>query len=435
MPDFLHKRLSGRLVVQKILANSGWLLADQILRIGLGAIISIWVARYLGPERFGAYSYALALAALVAPLSAFGLDALVVRDLVHAPENSRRILASVVVLRLCTGTASIIGAILLAVVLRPGDSETQILVLIVSSAALFQAISALDFWFQSKLQSKFTVIARDLAFLAAAGTKIWCVLNEAPIEIFGMAVLVEAVVSALSLWSMFRRVSGNNLDLRLADWMTIRKYIFEARSLVLTGLLIAVYMRVDRVILGAVLDNRAVGLYSVAVQLCEFFYILPTVLLSSLYPVFVELYRRDEQLYTRRLIQIMRAFFYIGLVIAILFFVCADKVVVGMFGSKFFDAVQITKVYIFVLPLVSMSIIFSHRYVLNGTTNLSLIGVVVGSISSGVLNYLIVPIYGSMGAAYVALLAQVIPTLAVTVLVDRNVGIIFFKAMMPRWRD
>lgn len=435
VPDWIQRQLSGRVVLQKVLSNSGWLLADQILRIGLGALLSIWVARYLGPERLGAYNYAVSLVALVAPIASFGLDSLVVRDLVRMPENMQRILASAVVLRLVMGATSVLGAIILAVLVRSGDTETLVLTLIVSSAAMFQAISALDFWFQSKLQSKFSVLARDLAFLASAGTKIWCVLNNAPIELFGMAVLAEALVSAITLWTMFRRVNGDALDLTLATWPTIRGYILEARSLVLTGILIAVYMRIDRVIIGSVIDNRAVGLYSVAAQLCEIFYVLPTVVINSLYPVFVNLYGRDEALYTRRLIQTMRVFFYMGLVIAMLFLLTADWVVVGMFGDKFSDAIQIAKVYMFVLPMVGMSIIFSHRYVLNGTTRLSLIGVVVGSAVTMMLNILIVPIYGPMGAAVLVLISQVIPTATITLLVDRSVGVIFLKAMLPGWKQ
>lgn len=422
-------------MLKQILANSSWLLADQILRIGLGAAISIWMARYFGPERLGAYNYAIALVALIAPLATFGLDSLIVRDLVQSPDDSQRILASAIVLRLCTGGISVVGAALLAAMARSGDSETLVLVLIVSSAALFQAISALEFWFQSKLKSKFSVIARDMAFIAAAGTKVLCIINEAPIAVFGFAALIEALVSALTLWLLFHRFSGHTLNLRKASSSTIYGYLLEARSLVLTGILIAVYMRIDRVIIGSLLDNRAVGLYSVAVQLCEIFYILPTVLINSLYPVFVSLYKRDEALYQLRLIQTMRAFFYAGLLIAILFYLTADSLVVSIFGSQFYDAVQITKVYIFMLPLVSMSVIFSHRYVLNGTTRLSLIGVAVGSTSTVALLYIIVPTYGLLGAAGVALLSQVIPTVAITLMVDRSVGAIFLKAMSPVWKQ
>ena len=434
VPRWLHSRLSGRVVLQKILSNSGWLLADQMLRIGLGAVLSIWVARYLGPERLGALNYAIALATLGAPIATFGLESLVVRDLVRTPEQRQRILASTVALRLATGAISILAAIALALLVRPQDNETHLLVLIVSSAALFQAMSSLDFWFQSGLKSKFSVMARDLAFLASASFKIWCILHHAPLELFALAVLVEATVSATAFWALFRLVNEGALDFRQVSWSTMRSYILEARSLVLTGLLVAVYMRVDRVIIGSVLSNRALGLYSVAAQLCELFYIFPTVVTNSLYPVFVNLHGSDEALYTRRLIQAMRLFFYVGLAIAILFSLAANRFVIALFGPTFSDAVQVARVYIFVLPLVGMSIIFTHRYVLTGTTRLSLIGVAVGSFATVALNLLVVPTYGLVGAACVVLVSQVLPTAAVTILGDRSVGAIFLKAMLPRWK-
>lgn len=434
VPAWVKQRLTGRVTAQKVLTNSGWLLADQILRVGFGAILSIWIARYLGPEQLGALNYALALVALVAPIASFGLDSLVVRDLVHTPENTDCILASSIVLRLCMSAVSIFASVLLVFVTRDGDNSILVLVCIASSATLFQAISTLDLWFQYKLTSKLSVVARNLAFLTSALTKITCVFADAPLELFCSAVVLESAVCAIVLRSIFLKVGGGVLSLKLAQWSRIHYYILEARSLVLTGLLIGVYMRIDRVVIGTVLDNRAVGLYTVAVQLCEVFYILPTAVVSSLYPIFVTLYKRDEQLYTRRLIQFMRFFFYVGLVIALFFWNFGDWLVIGLFGEQFKEAVQIARVYMFLLPLVSMGIVYTHRYVLNGTTRYSLMGVVFGSVAAVLLNTLLVPVYGPVGAAWVALVVQVIPTLAVSILVDRSVGIIFLKAMLPDWK-
>lgn len=424
--------IAERAMMRKLASNSGWLLADQILRVGVGTLLNIWIARHFGPERLGAYNYALALVALSAPLAAWGLDSLLVRDLVRSSTNASKMLASAAALRLCTGLLSIFVTLGLAWGARPDDREIITLAMIAASSGVFSALSVFEYWFQSQLQSKFSVVARDVAFLAASTLKVWCVLMDGSINLLSWAVLVEAAVYGASLLVLSHR-QGCSMRLVNVHWVVIKAYLAEGRSLVVTGLLIAIYMRVDRVVIGSLLDNHAVGLYSVAVQLCEVFYVLPNVALASLYPVFVNLYERDPMLYERRLIQVMRSFFYGGLLVALSFMLLADWAIPYVFGSRYAAAVPVAKIYIFILPLVGMSIVFSHRYVLNGTARFSLLGVVAGSAVTFGLDLLVVPTFGLIGAACVAIVSQILPSLVVTALVDRTVGRIFIKAMKPKW--
>jgi O-antigen/teichoic acid export membrane protein len=66
----------------KYFKNTSWLLGEKILRITLGVFVGIWVARYLGPEKFGLFSYAGSFVALFAAIATLGLDGIVVRELV-----------------------------------------------------------------------------------------------------------------------------------------------------------------------------------------------------------------------------------------------------------------------------------------------------------------------------------------------------------------
>ena len=33
--------------------NTSWLMAEKIIRMGVGFFVSVWIARYLGPDQFG----------------------------------------------------------------------------------------------------------------------------------------------------------------------------------------------------------------------------------------------------------------------------------------------------------------------------------------------------------------------------------------------
>ncbi len=69
LPDFVRQRLSGRHNLQAILGNSAWQVADKIVRMGVAVVVSLWVARYLGPHSFGQLNYALALTSVFGAIS------------------------------------------------------------------------------------------------------------------------------------------------------------------------------------------------------------------------------------------------------------------------------------------------------------------------------------------------------------------------------
>ncbi|MDE5124445.1 MAG: oligosaccharide flippase family protein, partial [Trichodesmium sp. St19_bin1] len=79
---------------QQIIGNTAWLLGDKFLRMGFGLLIGVWVARYLGPEKFGLLNYAIAFVSLFNVFATLGLNNIVVRELVRKPSEKGEILGT-----------------------------------------------------------------------------------------------------------------------------------------------------------------------------------------------------------------------------------------------------------------------------------------------------------------------------------------------------
>jgi len=120
LPQFIRTRLEGRGILQKAIANTGWLFADKVLRVIVGVVVLISLARYLGPERFGILNYSIAFVALFTRIATLGMDSIVVRDVVQDPMDVDRILGTGFFLRLIGGTAAAVLTIGTIFVLRPG---------------------------------------------------------------------------------------------------------------------------------------------------------------------------------------------------------------------------------------------------------------------------------------------------------------------------
>ena len=80
--------------VRRVLANTAWLSGHQVLRLAVGLMVGILVARHLGPEQFGMYSFALALVAIASSISSLAADSVVTREIVTDPRSIHVVLGS-----------------------------------------------------------------------------------------------------------------------------------------------------------------------------------------------------------------------------------------------------------------------------------------------------------------------------------------------------
>ncbi|MHC5729571.1 MAG: oligosaccharide flippase family protein, partial [Nostoc sp.] len=104
-------KFKSRSGLRAIIANTGWLFADRILRMGASLVVGVWVARYLGVQQYGLFNYALAFVSLFSPIFTLGLDDVVVRHIVRQSSNKEEILGTTFWLKFLGGIASVLLAV------------------------------------------------------------------------------------------------------------------------------------------------------------------------------------------------------------------------------------------------------------------------------------------------------------------------------------
>ena len=82
LPKRIHQLFENQ-GFKKYFFNTGWLMADKVLRLFVGLFVGVYVARYLGPEKFGVLNFAMSFVALFGAFAKLGLDGIVVRNAVQ----------------------------------------------------------------------------------------------------------------------------------------------------------------------------------------------------------------------------------------------------------------------------------------------------------------------------------------------------------------
>lgn len=400
--DFYRQWLESRPNLAKMGANAIWLLADKAIRLPVALFVAVWVARYLGPDGMGAIGYAIAFSGLFAAAAGLGIDGLTIRELVNAPEDRDRILGTAFFLKLAAGAVSFVATVGAIWLVR--HDQDRWLVAIIAIGPLFQAFDVADYWFQSRVQSKYSVLAQNPAFLAVSASKVVLILCDAPLIAFAFAALAETAVASLSVAIAFRARVG-----KISAWRFAKEHattlLRDGWPLALSAMVGMIYLRVDQVMIGEILGTKEVGIYSVAVRLAELLTLLSMVIYASTLPSIIEARRISDELFYERLQKLYNLMVFVGYAVAIPTTLFSGFIIRTLFGPEYERAAPMLTILTWSSVMMNLGIARSGFLTAMNWTRLHLASAVLAALLNIGLNLLLIPRYGGTGAAIGSLVA------------------------------
>lgn len=398
LPKLLSQYIADRQNLQAILKNSSWLIVDKVVRMLVGLFVGIWVARYLGPESFGQLNYAVAFVSLFTAAASVASESIVVRELVSYPEHKNEIMASAFCLKLIGCIAALFISQLAIWKFGSGDKAVLLMVCIVASGMIFQAVDVVDYWFQSQMKSKFTILARGLAFILFSFVKIVLIVTKGPLITFALTVLAEAVVGSVGLIVVYR-INGHFLRLRFLSVKWAKKITQHSFFLMLSGFAVAFYMKIDQVMISNMVGNRELGVYSVATRLSEIWYFLAVAISSSVFPSLIESKKRDILLFDLQYRNLCWAMAFLSISIALVTGLSSEILVDVLYGSEFKESAPILSLHIWSVVFVYCAFPTTLLLTIDGLQRYVFASTLLGATCNLGLNLYLIPLYGGVGAA------------------------------------
>jgi len=405
LPGFIKRRIVNRPNLVKILDNIGWLFFDKILRMGVGLLVGVWVARYLGPEQFGLFNFASAFVGMFGAIAGLGLQGIVVRDLVREPSSKAEILGSAAALQLVSGFVAY-GLILATIFwLRPEDALVKTIVAILGSMMLFKAGEVAVCWFESQVLSKFTVWVQNGTFLVFASIKVLVILQGGPVVAFAWVTMAEGLTVALLMLIVLGLRGQGARQLRV-KFARAKSLLADSWPLLFSGVAVMIYMKIDQIMLGQMIGDEAVGVYSAAVRISEVWYFAPMAIVASVFPAILGAKERDEALYYKRLQRLFDILTWLSIAVAFVVTILSEFIVMLLFGDAYIAASAVLTVHIWAGIFVFIGIASGKWFLAENLQLLSLQRSVLGAFINIVLNILLIPMYGVLGAAWGTVVAQ-----------------------------
>lgn len=383
---------------RRLLLRAGAFVGERAVGLAAGVVAGIVVARYLGPEQLGLLAFAQAVFGLAVPVTDLGLQPILIRDF-SVRHDWRETLATAVTRQTAMGAA--VTAVAGAAVLWTRGISTDIVLLVVAVTPipLLGVLSTTFRTYHEAVGRTRRIVTTALtATLTSAVSKVLLVVLGAPLWTIGAAITLDALILFMGhLRGIPARRSLRSLRQR-ADREVARRLLKESWPLLLAGVGVTIFMKVDVVMLGILRGDQEAGIYSAAARLSETWYFLPTAAMAALRPILSRLYADGEHTaYTRVLRQFMVTAALVGYLLVGGTWLAADLIVSILYGPDFAASSAVLRVHVAVLPLVFISV---HPYLVDrGLTLYSLWHTGAAAVVNVGLNLVLIPGTGASGAA------------------------------------
>ncbi len=388
--------------------NTAWLLSERIIRISVNFLITIYLVRYLGPDKFGLLSYAISYFSIFSSLASLGLENILVRELVADSDKENLLLGTGFYMRIISSAVTF--SLIIAAVFSTGeDLFTSILILVISSSVFFQSFNVIDYYFQARVQSKYVVYSQFVSFILTSIIKVLLIYFKAELIYFAIIIALESFLLAIGLYFTYKKIKYGRIKWQF-NFDLAKKLIKDSYPLILSSLVIAVYMKIDQIMIKKMLSDSELGFYASAVKICESFYFIPMALATSVFPAIINAKKKGEEIYKHRLQQLYNLTAWISIGIALPITIFAPQIIALLYGSKFISAVPVLQIYIWSTIATYLGVASSQFLVAENLTKISFYRTLIGMITNVILNLILIPRIGIIGSAFATLISYSIAT-------------------------
>lgn len=387
----------------RVFKNAAWIIACRVIQSVINLIVGLITARYLGPSNYGVISYVSSVVAFVLPIMQLGLNHTLVKEFVKSPDKEGEILGTSLVFNIISSVACMIGSVSFVMIANAGEKETIIVCALYSLTLLFQATEMIQYWFQSKLLSKFTSIASLSAYVVVALYKVYLLVSQKSIVWFAFSNVLDFFLISVILMIMYKKLASQRLSL---NWKTGLKLLSSSKHYILPSLMVTIFQNTDRIMLKFMKNEAETGLYTVAIACIGFCSFVFTAVIDSARPIILEEKERNTASYEKKMIQLYSIITCMSFAQSIFMTLLAKPIVLFLYGEQYVDAAGILAVAVWYITFAYYGSV-RNIWILAEGKQKYLFGInIVGALANIVLNYFFIPVLGAVGAALASLITQ-----------------------------
>lgn len=415
----------------RVVKNAAWLIGIQLIKSLLSLVISMLTARFLGPSNFGIINYASSMVSFVAPIMYLGLTGILVQELISSPEKEGEILGTSITLSFVSSIFCVGGVIAFVSIVNRGETETIIVCSLYSILLIFQALEMMIYWFQAKLLSKYSSFISLLAYIVISAYKIFLLATKKSIYWFAVSNAFDYMLIAIGLMIVYKKLGGNKLSF---NFHTAKRLLSKSKYYIVSNMMITIFSQTDRIMLKLMINDAATGYYSAAVTCAGMTGFVFSALIDSFRPLIFDSKKHSEKQFENNMCRLYSIIIYLSLIQSIVMSLFSGLIVKILYGAEYAPANGILSVLVwyttfsYIGSVRNIWILAEDKQKYLWIINLS------GAFANVLLNYLLIPIMGGIGAALASLITQIFTNVVIGFIIIpiKHNNVLMFRSLNPK---
>lgn len=420
---------------KRALTNIAWAISGKIVSLTGVLVVGIIVARYLGKEQYGIMNYVISFVAIFQVFADFGLDFIQIREESKHPAHKDKIIGTTFTLKLFFAILTLL-AILIITTLSEHDGRIRCYIMIYALSVILNTSWVSRNHFTSIVWNEYVVKTEISRTLIGMAIKIAFVILHLPLIWFIVSLVIDSILLAVGYTASYIRKIDSirkwSFDRDLAVFMLKQSF-----PLLLSGAAIVVYNRIDQMMIGKMIDQSHLGVYSVAVRFTELLVFVPTIIAQTISPILVEVRQKDAARYEELSRVFMNVTVSVCILLAILTSLLSYPIVRFTFGRMYIEAASVLSILAFKVVGDALSQTSGQLMIIEGIQKYASIRNIIGCVTCVGLNLIFISRYGIHGVAYVAIITILVSgTLADFIIPSyRKIFYKQIKAICVGWMD
>lgn len=387
----------------RLVKNVSWIFFGNVMHSLLNFLLGIYVARKLSLNDNGLINYSTSWIAFFTALASLGFSSTITKEFSRSKGRDGELLCSSIVSRV---GASVIAMILLQIIVRilsPGEQSLYIIVLCQSTTILFGTLDVFVYWYRYHNKADLVAILRIIAFAISALWRVIVLVLGANLLWYVIGTVAEtALFGTFMAFFFFRAYKGKFFF----SGETVKLMLKESYPFIFSAILSTIYTQVDKIMLKSFMDNSAVALYSISSHLALAISIIPSALIEGFRPDIMEYKGKNEVLYEKRVRQLYCVVFWTSISYCVAVSIFPGQILRFLYGEQYVAAKNSLALIVWYSTFAYFGSINNLFMVAEGKAKWVQLTTLSGALGNVVFNYLLIPIWGIVGAAAASLFTQ-----------------------------
>ena len=408
-----QKQLVSRFVKSKFVMNTNWLLFKNIYSMLLSLVIGALSARYLGPSNYGLIGYGASLVSLFTSISQLGLHNILLNELLRNPDGKGKTIGTALAMRLAASVISFFCVLIFIRIMEPGNRILLVITALQAFAIICNVYELLNEWFLSELKSKVYVVAASAGATVVGIWKISLLILGASVEWFAASTTIQSLVCGGIVFAIFKRQKQFQLSFSLPR---ARDLFRVSNPYIVSSLAIVLYTQMDKVMLGKMMGEREVGLYTSAMTIAMLWEFIPQSIINSASSVIHRKKKHDHMQYLKLLQLLLLGISVMGLMVGIGMQIFGKYIMWILYGKDYMEAIPLLQILIWSTSFAMIGTARGIWSVAEDKNSYAKYYPMIGGAFNLIFNYFAIQVWGMMGAAVGTLLSQIIVSLGTPLL-------------------